>query len=731
MGTLIEAFTSHAVREPDRVALSDEAGRHWTYGQLHARVSDVAQGLMREKVQPEDRVAVLGGRTADTVAALLGVLHAGAAYCVLGPDVPKPRRDALLTDLAPAAVLPAEGGRNGEPSAPFPGGPGDLAYVMYTSGSTGNPKGVLVEHGSVLNMLRSYDVLAPPAGQLVGSLVAPCGFDVSVWEIFSVLTRGGTLKVPGAAALSDGAALWRFIVGQGVTSAYVPPGLLASLVDAAERDTTGRAVLDRVLVGVEPIPQGVLGRFRAAVPGLRVVNGYGPTETTITATLHLLGAVDEPDRRTPIGRPVLGSMVELLDDRLEPVPTGETGEVVVFGSCLARGYHGVASGGFVTVRGRRAYRTGDYARLLPDGALEFTGRQDGQVKIRGFRVETAEVEAALAGAPGVRRGMVLVAGDSGAHRLVAVVEGDGVSGASVVEHLAARLPAYMVPSRVVAVPLFPLTANGKVDTAALLAADRLRRADAPEVALPETDDERFMAEVWAAELGVAEVGLDDDFHGLGGTSLDAVRIATRLTREGWPTSAAAVLSARTVRGLCALDPTPAPVFPPAEPGQYPASRAHEGLWAWCQLAPDDASFTVVHACRLDGINPERVQRAMTAVVTRHEALRTTFHETDAGLRQRIAPPAPVDLPVVHVPDESAVDRRIQELMGRRLDVTLRPWTAELLVGDGFAALVFAADHLVFDGESAVLLERDLLCACEGGGEATAVAGPASAGAVAR
>ncbi|WP_026424303.1 non-ribosomal peptide synthetase [Actinokineospora inagensis] len=718
MGTLIDAVLSHA---DDRAALADGAGRRWTYGQLRARVSAVAADLARGGVGPGGRVAVVGERTADTVIALLAALHVGAAYCVLDPDLPAARREVVLDALAPDRVLVVARTPDGVPTAPFPGRPDDLAYVIFTSGSTGTPKGVMVEHGSVLNMLRSYDILAPPGDRLAGSLVAPCGFDVSVWEIFSVLTRGGELHVPGAEALRDGEALWRFVVASSVTSAYVPPGLLGSVVAAAERDRTGRVVLDRVLVGVEPIPQGLLDRFRNAVPGLRVVNGYGPTEATITATLHLLDAVTEPNRRTPIGGPVLGSEVELLDDRLEPVPPGELGEIVVFGACLARGYLGAAGGGFQDVRGRRAYRTGDYARLRPDGALEFAGRRDGQVKINGFRVEIGDVEAALVAVPGVRRGLVLVTGDPGALRLIAAVEVLGTSGSTVHEHLAARLPAYLAPSRVIAVSSFPLTANGKVDTMALLAADRRRQADASGFVPAATDDQRRVAEAWAAVLGVAEVGLDDDFHMLGGTSLDAVRIAARLTDDSSLVPATAVLQARTVRGFCALEPLLLRVSTPAEPGRYPASRAQEGLWAWRRLRPDDASSTVVHAIDLGEVDPERVRRALTAVVARHEALRTTFHGTGAGVEQLVAPPRPLDLPVAPVTERSDVDRRLRDLLGHRFDVAVRAWTAELLVGPDFTALVFAADHLVFDGESAAVLERDLLA----DGPGAAVAGAAS------
>ncbi|MGW4210341.1 amino acid adenylation domain-containing protein [Lentzea sp. NPDC004789] len=747
LGSLCDALTFHAGHHPGREALTDGDTRTWTYGQLRDHVVAVANALARNGVRRGSRVAVMGGRTADTVAALLAVLHAGGAYCVLDPDLPRARQELVLADLAPDAVLVTAGGWDGGGAAPVvssaePGPAGDveatpdatgddLAYVMYTSGSTGRPKGVLVEHGSVLNMLRSYDVLAPPRERLVGSLVAPCGFDVSVWEIFSVLARGGTLCVPATAHLRDGAALWRFLADSGVTSAYVPPGLLPSLVDAAERDRAGRSALDRVLVGVEPIPLGLLDRFRAAVPGLRVVNGYGPTEATITATLHLLGPVHDPARRTPIGRPVLGSAVVLVDERLEPVPEGEPGEVVVLGSCLARGYHRAQNGGFGEFRGRRAYFTGDHARLLPDGSLEFVGRRDGQVKVNGFRVETGEVEAALAELPGVRRSLVLTTGAAGAVRLIAAVEGDARPEA-VREHLTNVLPPHMIPSRVLVVPGFPLTANGKVDNAALLALDRQRPADAPAPAPASTAGQQRVADVWAEVLGVAEVGLDDDFHWLGGTSLDAVRIATRLTSADRAVSAAAVLSARTVRALLATDHgLAASASAPARPGTHPASRAHEGLWAWRELMPEDASTTVVHAFRLPGdVDPDRLRRAMAAVIARHEAMRTTFHGTDTGVVQRVSAPGRFDLPVSRISGESEVDARLRELVGRRLDVSVRPWTAELLLGGHFGALVLAADHLVFDGESAVILEHDLALAYEGRLTGPPVAGPASEGALA-
>ncbi|PAZ12563.1 hypothetical protein CLM62_29570 [Streptomyces sp. SA15] len=746
--TLTAVFGARVSRHPQRLALRSADGQSWSYSELRSEAVALAADLARLGVRRGDRVAVLGGRTADTVVGLLGVLHAGAAYCVLDPGVPLSRRNLILSDLAPAALVATDpdsetsapgspplarlprGAGPADPSwQPVDGDASDLAYVIYTSGSTGVPKGITVEHGSVLNMLRSYEVLAPAPQAFAASLLAPSSFDVSVWEIFSTLLYGGSLYVPGQGCLLDGDALWRFLDGDAIRSAYVPPGLLAPLVLAAEREGTGR--LARLLVGVEPIPQGLLARLQAAVTGLRIVNGYGPTETTITATLHLVGPVDDPHHRVPIGRAVAGSTVEVVDELLRPVPEGEVGEILVSGSCLARGYLDGTSRGFVEVGGRRAFRTGDFGRYLPGGILEFSGRRDGQVKLRGFRVEVAEIEAVLNAVEGVRRGIVLVTGEAGAKRLVAAVEASPrVRGVDVRWLLADQLPPHAMPSRVLVLRAFPLTANGKVDTDVLLAMDGERPDDAKPFVAPRTEWESQVATVWSEVLGIKPIGIEDDFHGLGGTSLDAVHIAVRLRDYERPVSAAAILSGLTIRALADGGTTDQPVKAmPVGSGTYPASRAQEGLWAWRELHDDAATTTVVHAIRLEGrVDVARMRRGFAAVVARQEALRTTFAlGADDRLEQRVSvPPAAVDLPVVRVRSEDEVDELLRRRLDERFDVAVRPWAAELVLGDGCAAFVLAADHMVFDGESAEILQRDLTVAYDDPGTALRpVSGPAA------
>ncbi|MDH6578196.1 amino acid adenylation domain-containing protein [Kitasatospora sp. MAP5-34] len=729
--TLTAVFADRVDRHPSRPSLRAADGRSWTYAELRTCAVALAADLARLGVGRGDRVAVLGGRTADTVVALLGVLHAGAAYCVIDPNVPLPRRDLILADLAPAALVITDP-NEGTPAPdhlplvrladrtdlaasswqPVDGDPGDAAYVIYTSGSTGTPKGIVVEHRSVLNMLSSYEALAPAPEAFTASLLAPPSFDVSVWEIFSAFLYGGCLHVPDQACLLDGEALWRFLDGDAVQSAYVPPGLLAPLVQAAEQEGGGRAA--RVLVGVEPIPQGLLARLAAAVPGLRIVNGYGPTETTVTATLHLVGPVEDPHHRVPIGRAVAGSTVEVVDELLEPVPQGEVGEILVSGACLARGYLDGSSRGFVEVRGRRVFRTGDFGRFLPGGVLEFSGRRDGQVKLRGFRVELAEVEAALNAMEGIRRALVFATGESGEKRLIAAVEAPAwVRGTDIRQQLAEQLPPHAMPSRIMVLPAFPVTANGKVATDALLAMDQERPDGAKPFVAPRTEWESRVAAVWSEVLGVNAVGIDDNFHELGGTSLDAIHVAARLRDDERPVSTATVLSRPTIRALADGSTDDQQVrAAPVEPGTYPASRAQEGLWAWRELHADATATTVVHAIRLDGpVDVARMRRAFAAVVARQESLRTTFAvNTDDRLEQRVSAPAAVDLPVVRVGSASEVDELLRLRLDRRFDVTVRPWEAELVLGDEFAVLVFAADHLVFDGESAEVLQRDLATA---------------------
>ncbi|WP_328972713.1 non-ribosomal peptide synthetase [Streptomyces sp. NBC_00239] len=756
--TLAAGVVEEARLVPERIAVHDATGS-WTYGRLLATADAVAAALHGVGLRNEDTVAVVGGRSARTVLALVGVLHAGGAYCVVDPGLPPARQALILEDLAPRAVLlvdpsatppagvpgdvpvlrleeiapPGPGGLASSPdagAAPRAVEPSDLAYVMFTSGSTGRPKGVQIEHGSVLNMLRGYEQLAPVRDRPVGALVASPSFDVTVWEIFTTLTRGGTLYVPPTDLLTDPELLWKALCTQGVTSAYIPPALLPGLVDAAQRDG-GRSALDRVLVGVEPLPRELLTRFARAVPGLRVVNGYGPTETTVVATLYLVdaGQEEEPWRRAPIGRAPANTHVAVVDAGLRPVADGEVGELVVAGAGLARGYHrrpGLAEGRFTVdpVAGHRIYRTGDHARVLPSGDIEFVGRVDGQVKIGGFRIETSEIESVLAAQTGVRRAVVFTQETEAGRRLWAAAEcpaddgRDRVDASHLREALARHLPAYMLPHRILVVDALPVTSNGKVDQEALLGGATTRPEGLGVRVTPDGAREELLTAIWREVLDAPWLGVTDDFHRCGGSSLAAMRIATRIRAAGLAATAADVLSAGNVRELtrrCGNRPAPVSaavsgtdaVTGGAE--AFPLSPSQQGLWAWRELHPQSADTTVLHAVRLDGpLDEGRLRAALQKVTDRHPALRTVVRANASGDPEqhvRISADAPWSVRKVDSPAEVAAG--LEQWRSHRFDIAVRAWDAELLRAADFAVLLVAADHIVFDGWSANILDAEL------------------------
>ncbi|MFD5724358.1 amino acid adenylation domain-containing protein [Streptomyces sp. NPDC127036] len=748
--SLAVAVMNAARRHPERIALQDVSDS-WTYDGLRAVSSGIAAALRALGLQDEDTVAVVGGRSAQTVLGLVGVLHAGGAYCVIDPALPTARRRIMFEDLAPKAVLlidPTPGEEEGIPNhlpalrlndisaegqyvEPWPVAASNLAYVMFTSGSTGRPKGVEIEHGSVLNMLRGYEDLAPTRERVVGTLVAGTSFDVSVWEIFGTLGAGGTLYVPSDEVLTEPGQVWHAFCHAGITSAYIPPGLLPGVVEAATQQTpTGVDVaLDRVLVGVEPLSQELLGRLADAVPGLRIVNGYGPTETTVVATLHLFDPdeVDTPWRRTPIGRALPGTEVHLLDEGLALVEPGEVGEVVVSGAGVARGYVGapkLTQSTFIVnpVNGRRAYRTGDQARQLQGGALEFTGRRDSQVKIGGFRIETGDVEAALGAHPGVRRAVVFTEEFSAGRRLWAAAERTSDSSDTETDSLELRrwleerLPAFMIPHRLLAVNELPLTSNGKVDHSALIALASERPAETGKRVDPSNQREHLVARVWREVLDLPWLGVTDDFQQCGGSSLAAIRIVARLRAEGLVVSAADILGSRTVRALAerCVEESPQPKRDRAQ-DVFPAAASQQGLWAWRELNPDCSDTTVLHAVRLDGtLDSARLHEALQSVADRHSALRPVFRLDETGrLRQHVSGTTRAPWSVRTVGSAAEVDVRLEQLRTRRLDVTVGAWDSELLCAPDFSVLVVIADHMIFDGWSTEIFDAELACAYEG------------------
>ncbi|MFJ9563740.1 amino acid adenylation domain-containing protein [Streptomyces fuscichromogenes] len=532
-----------------------------TYGELIGRSDRLAWHLNGLGVRRGDTVGVRMGRSPEVAVALLGVLKAGAAYLPLDPGLPPGRAEfmiadsgvrVLLTDVASATeatpgvrtvVLDgtdASAVAGAEPvELPVVTG-SDLAYVIYTSGSTGTPKGVAVEHRCLTDLsrtqIREFELVAADRALQVASL----SFDVSVEEIFPTLLRGARLEISPSLAKLAPEDLLSLVEAAGITVLNLPTAYWHHLVRALKAGATMPHAVRLVVIGGESVDLGLVGVWHELGVKARLMNGYGPTEATVTATMMEMHA-DDALRRLVIGRPLDNVRTYVLDTTLQPVPVGVTGELHLGGPRVARGYTGqpaLTASRFVAdpfaAPGTYMYRTGDLVRWRDDGVLEFIGRADGQVKIRGFRVDTGEIEAALLAHPRVGQAVVTAPDDRGGtgRRLVGYVSGlDGRPAASdedLRDWLAARLPAYMVPEVFVALAEFPTTVSGKLDRRALPepAGGRPRLSQA--YVAPRTDTEKALAAVWAETLGWDQVGVHDNFFDLGGTSMLILTVRRRL-----------------------------------------------------------------------------------------------------------------------------------------------------------------------------------------------------------
>ncbi|WBB78061.1 non-ribosomal peptide synthetase [Micromonospora sp. WMMD882] len=574
-----EAVAERAARQPDAVAVVD-ATRTLTYRQLDRRANRLAHRLRAAGVRVETPVAVLMGRSADRVVALLAVLKAGGAYLCVDPDGPPARLAHILDEAAVPVVVaatagtpaeaatagtPAEAATAGTPAeaatAGTPAGnvggrpvlspddgesdrppdvripPAALAYVSYTSGSTGRPKGALNEHRGLANFCAWHaGTFGHHADDRVTQL-AHVGFDGSPYELWPSLVGGSSVFVVDDGTLADPAALTRFLVEHRITRCFLPTGLVAPMVEQEWPDP-GR--LRTVSAGGDRL------RWPSAPVPWQLVNVYGPTETCVMMTAETVAPDGGPEPFPPIGRAIDGMWTSVLDDDLRPCPPGVAGELFVGGVGVGRGYVGnprLTAERFLPdlygPAGAVMYRTGDLVRELPDGRLEFLSRLDHQIQVRGFRVEPGEIEAVLNGCAGVREALV----DASADRILAYVAGS-CDPATLRDELRRHLPDYMIPSAIVTMPRLPLTANGKVDRAALAALPT--GGSAPPVGPVETR----LAAMMARTLGVAEVGREDDFFALGGHSLLAAGLVAQVRSDlAVDISVRDFLGAPTVAGL--------------------------------------------------------------------------------------------------------------------------------------------------------------------------------------
>ncbi|MEV4434132.1 amino acid adenylation domain-containing protein [Streptomyces sp. NPDC049585] len=726
-----ELFRAQAARTPDAPAVVFGATT-LTYRDLDALSDRLAGRLAALGCGPETPVAVLMERSASLPVALLAVLKAGGAYVPLRDTDPVGRlahvvgdtgAPVVLTDGAleerarqlGTAVLRADEDTPGQaPDVTVL--PGQLAYVMYTSGSTGLPKGVEITQRDVVELALDRRWRGGAHQRVL--LHSPTAFDASTYELWVPLLGGGTVVVAPPREL-DVAGLERVLAAHEVTALWLTAGLFRLVAEEAPGALAG---VREVWTGGDVVPAAAVRRVREACPGTVVADGYGPTETTTFALGHAIAPDAPVPARVPIGRPLDNMRVYVLDAFLRPVPAGVTGELYIAGAGLARGYTGhpaLTAARFVAdpfgPAGQRMYRTGDLARWTGEGVVEFAGRADDQIKLRGFRIEPGEIEDRLARHPAVGQAAVVVREDRpGDKRLVGyVVLTEPVETGELKEYLGGELPDYMVPSALMALDALPLTANGKVDRRALPAPEY---GGAAERRAPRDERESALAALYAEVLGVADVGIDDSFFDLGGHSLLATRLVNRIrtafgvevpVRTVFEASSVAALAARLTDAQAARQR----LAPAERPQAIPLSHAQRRLWFIDAVEDTGGTYNIQLAVRLLGeLDQDGLASALADVVERHESLRTVFPAEGGVPRQRILGSGEyaVALGREEVSGDE-LDARLAALAAQGFDLAADiPLRAHLLrLAPREHVLVLVLHHIAGDGASLAPLARDL------------------------
>jgi amino acid adenylation domain-containing protein len=669
-------------RTPDALAVSFSC-HSLTYRELDERANQLAHVLRRKGVGPDTFVAVCVERSLEMTIALLAVLKAGGAYLPLDPAYPAARLAHMIAHTSPVVLLLQEQfgalaydtniarvvidaapeiWANESTERPISAAtPRSLAYTMYTSGSTGVPRAVLIEHHGVVN----HNLAVAEYFELrAGDRVSQCGslaFDIAVEEIFPTWMTGATVVLHPPGVVGPGRDFCRWLVREKITVVDLPTALWHEWVSyLAEHDDPLPDSLRLVVVGGQKASAQVLHMWQERTgPRIRWVNGYGPTEASIAMIFYSPDDEGEPplaaDADVPIGRALAGTIAYILRADGQPVEAGESGEICIGGVCLARGYLQDAAGTarkfvadpFSAVPGARMYRTGDLARVNAAGLIEFGGRTDDQVKVRGFRVELGDVENAFRQHPAVHD-VVVVARETKRHdkQLAAYVvlkHGSDIRVADLLRSLKAKLPAHMVPANTMILDALPLTPTGKTDKNALPDIRASRDIVSADFVAPETDVQRILADIWSNVLGIDGIGIHDNFFELGGHSLRAAQVAARIRNSfGMELPLTVIFSRATIAELAIAVATKlaAPDHAPTMQGipvaarnkAIPLSFSQERVWFLQQLDPTSLAYNSQTLLCFDGpLDIPVLRTCLNELIARHEILRTSFEEVH-GLR---------------------------------------------------------------------------------------------------
>ncbi len=780
--TVIELFEAVVAERAEETALvfGSEA---WSYARLDAAAERIGAQLRSQGCGPGAIVGVLAERSPEMIAGMLGVLKSGAAILPLNPAFPADYLERIVedsgarvvlehlpftprrrdSDASKARALPpnptSSGGHAGWAGAEAPAREGqgasqrflslelaaliaapppataasgnrakptDTLYVVYTSGTTGKPKGIAVDHRTLVNLIEHQRRFTSIDCSGVLQFAAPT-FDVSFQEVFSCLLAGGGLLLVPEAERTDLPRLFARLEARQIRTVFLPPALLQLIFGEPEYAAAFPACVRHIVAAGEQLV--VPERLRELIRQGRVAlhNHYGPSETHVVTT-HTLDRAALAVERPPIGRPIANRPVYVLDESGQLLPPGVAGELCVGGRLTRPCYRNDPEGSqrrFPAdpfAAGGRIYRTGDLARWNRDGTLEFLGRIDAQVKIRGHRIEPSAIEAVLGRYSGMRSARVIAVGDGSSRQLCAYYVADReLRGEELRAYLGRQLPEYMVPSFFVAVDVLPVTANGKLDVAALPSPFDLPREPAAVRDGGEdlTEPQRRLRRIWQEVLGVAKVGLDEDFFALGGHSLKVLVTVAEIRRAFQvELSPAALFRARTLRAQSALvaagpKARQAPIAPAPPKPFYPASPAQKRLFLLQQLALDSTAYNMPYAFSVEGaLDSARLGAALEKVVARHEVLRTGFELVEDEVVQRIHAPSPFAVETVE--DERDLPELMRDFV-RPFDLSRAPLLRVRIVRRREQASLLLVDvhHILMDGTSTELFWRELSQAYDG------------------
>ena len=760
-GCIHQWFEAQVEQTPDYVAVVYE-DQQLTYAQLNAKANQLAHFLQRQGVESETLVGLCVERSLDFILGLLGILKAGGAYLPLDPTLPTAAlafrvqqaqleivvtQPILADQLSQSSVQPVyvDDAKQVAESTDNPSDiatPNNLAYVLFTSGSTGQPKGVGIEHRQVIHYLHGILPqlhLSPGASFAhVSTFAADLGNTI----LFAALCTGGCLHLLSQSRLMDPALLAEYCRRHPIEVLKIAPSHLKALMDTA----APTALLPRhcLILGGETVTWDLVNRIRQFSP-CRLLNHYGPTEATVGVLTHPIEGQSSDAATVPLGQPLPQAQIYLLDHCQQLVPVGVVGELYIGGAQLARGYQhrpDLTSERFIpnpfsAEPGARLYRTGDLARHLPDGRLEFLGRVDDQVKIRGFRVELGEIEALLRQHPEVQEAVVLARPDeAGALRLAAYVVAEGaapVDVGSLRAFLQQRSPDYMLPTAFALLESLPLTPNGKIDRQTLLATEAAASTSlAAEYTAPRTAIEELIVQIWSQLLQVQSISTQANFFELGGHSLLAIQVISRLRQAfGVDLPLQELFDQPTVSGLAMCLETALQqglaVAPPIKAGQFwewegdrsqaiPLSFAQQRLWFFDQLEPNNIAYTIPIAVRLQGeLDGAALERSLHEIARRHAVWRTAFAAVDGEPVQAITPEVALNLPVVDLQRlpfatrETTAKQKIAEQLQQPFDLGQSPLLRTLLVRLDPAEhiLLLTTHHIIFDAWSRGILVREL------------------------